>query len=184
MKILLGVTGSIAAKLNDKLVDQLLSAGHEVRVVYTEAARNFAPNIGDRNVVRYNDESEWDLFKKRGKVLHIDLVKWADAFLIAPCTANTLRKISLGLCDNLVTNCGRAWDYKKKMIIAPAMNTQMWEHPALEEDFKKVVHVWGALWVPPTIKTLYCGDTGVGAMANIFDIVTCVNKSYDGSNIR
>jgi len=62
-------------------------------------------------------------------VLHIDLAKWADIFVIAPCSANTLAKLAYGICDNLLTSVARAWDADRPLVIAPAMNTHMWTHP-------------------------------------------------------
>lgn len=89
------------------------------------------------------DEEEWEQWKKRGDiVLHIELRKWADCLLIAPLSANTLAKISTGICDNLLTQVCRAWDMeihkagharvgllKKPIVACPSMNTMMWEHP-------------------------------------------------------
>lgn len=80
-------------------------------------------------------------------------------FLIAPLSANTLAKISHGLCDNLLTSVARAWDYNKPMLIAPAMNTFMWDNPLTGEQLKKMESL-GAMVISPVIKTLACGDTG------------------------
>lgn len=182
MKILLGVTGSIAAKLTSKLIAELKQAGHEVRLVGTEISKHFVndqiDDAGDlEGVIIYFDADEWYHQKSYGKVLHIDLTKWADVFIIAPCTANTLTKIGLGLCDNLVTNCARAWPKDKKLIVALAANTEMIKHPMTAESCACMEVIFSNLaWVSPTTKTLYCGDTGIGAMANIEDIVTCVNQ--------
>lgn len=71
-------------------------------------------------------------------MLHIELRKWADCFLIAPLSANTMAKIVNGLCDNLLTNVARAWDYKKLMILAPAMNTMMYDNPITGKQIKKL----------------------------------------------
>jgi len=75
------------------------------------------------------DLDEFQYYKEEGKVLHIELRKEFDVFVIAPLSANTLGKISNGLCDNVLTNVARCWDYRKPMILAPAVNTLMWENP-------------------------------------------------------
>lgn len=171
MKILLGVTGSVASTLTQKLKVSLASEGHNIKTVATNSALKFKRS-DDAWGQYYVDDSEWEIYRNEQKVLHIDLVKWADIFLIAPCTANTLSKIHNRLADNLLTNCVLAYSESKPLLIAPAMNTVMYEN---------MQHCWGVSYrtfriIAPQEKTLYCGDTGLGAMANIEDIVTCVNQ--------
>ena len=125
--ILLGVTGSVAAILTPKLIEALKNIG-EVKVIFTDTAYNFVHGH-IINCQIYNDRSEWHEFEKVGDpILHIELRKWADVMLIAPCTMNTLAKISCGLCDNLLTNTVRAWDFKKPIFLSPACNTLMWNN--------------------------------------------------------
>lgn len=119
-------------------------------------------------------------------VLHIDLRSWADICVVAPLSAHTLSKIANGLCDDLLTCILRAWDFGngKPVVLAPAMNTAMWEHPLTtmqlntiknfrNNDVVKVVH--------PVAKTLACGDVGVGALADLNDIVTTVDQCLQHS---
>lgn len=184
MKILLGISGSIAAKLGPKMVDKLVAAGHEVRVVLTDSANNFLPLDGPwfaDDIEVLTDGNEWDTYEEHSRVLHVDLVKWCDVFLIAPCTANTLAKIANGICDNLLTCCFRALPEGKPVLIAPAMNTQMWNHPITSRQLKGLFEL-GVYMVDPIEKTLYCGDTGKGAMADIEDIVRVagiIKKRHD-----
>lgn len=111
------------------------------------------------------DEHEWQMWKNRGDpILHIDLVKWADLFLIAPLDANTLGKISSGMCDNLLTCVARAWDMDKPLLFCPAMNTKMYLHPLTRKQIDELKG-FGYFEVPAISKTLMCGDTGIGAMA-------------------
>jgi len=170
MKVLLGVSGSVAAKLNEKLRDSLYKEGHELRTIYTQSSLHFTyKNLYDG----YEDEDEWKYYEKENRVLHIDLVKWADVLVVAPCTANTLSKIHSGICDNLLTCCVRAWpEGKKKIILAPAMNTEMWMKPHIQNQYESLI--WRYDWIPPVSKTLFCGDTGIGAMASIEDIVKAI----------
>jgi phosphopantothenoylcysteine decarboxylase len=175
MNVLLCVSGSVAAKLTTKIVSLLLQDGHDVKTVVTKSALHFidlddfTPNVG-----LFDDDAEWKSYHEGKTVLHIDLVKWADTLVIAPCTASTLAKISNGIADGLLTSCARAWDFRKPVIIAPAMNTQMWHHPLTNMQLR-LMKAFGACVVNPQAKTLYCGDTGVGALADISDIIKEIN---------
>lgn len=111
------------------------------------------------------------------KVLHIELRRWANVFVVAPLDANTLGKLAHGVCDNLLSSVARCWDVRAgSMVVAPAMNTVMWTHPATQPAID-VLQSWGIVVVSPVVKTLACGDTGVGAMAGIPDIVAAVSKA-------
>lgn len=170
MNILLGITGSVAAKLTPKLQQAIIDAGHVLKTVCTKSASNFIPE--SPNFIYNDDDAEWRYYHDYNTVLHIDLVKWADKFLIAPCTANTLSKIECGICDNLLTSCVRAWPKDKShIILAPAMNTEMWDKDHIKRQYEKLVINGCYSWIAPIEKTLFCGDIGMGAMASIDDIV-------------
>ncbi|KKR03602.1 MAG: hypothetical protein UT32_C0047G0002 [Parcubacteria group bacterium GW2011_GWC2_39_14] len=173
MKILLGTTGSVAATLTPKLVEMLIDAGHEVKVVATDKALYFFhPKQIPIEVITESHEWPGSRYLKNDEVLHIELAKWADVLLVAPCTANTLAKLALGMVDNLLTSVARAMDLEKPLIIAPAMNTKMWQHPATNTHLETI-----GKWYPnftvvlPIEKKLACGDTGVGALADLETIV-------------
>lgn len=168
MNVLLGVTGSVAATLNPKLEYAMKDSDHIIRTVLTDSAKRFTYSTQ----TSYDDEDEWRYYEAESRVLHIDLVKWADIFLIAPCTANTLSKIEVGICDNLLTSCVRAWpSEKRRIILAPAMNSEMWYTPHIDRQYDSMVRSGNYDWIMPVEKKLYCGDTGIGAMADIEDIV-------------
>lgn len=176
MKILLGVTGSVATTLVSKLISQLESAGHEVQVVATKWSLYFF-EPADLSVRVWRDEDEWSgaIYEKNQPIPHIDLREWADLLLIAPLSANTLAKMANGLCDNLLTSVARAWSRDKPLVVAPAMNTVMWEHPATEQHLDQL-QVWFRFRaVRPIAKRLACGDEGIGALARLDDIVEAVN---------
>jgi phosphopantothenoylcysteine decarboxylase len=179
MKILLGVTGSIASVLTDKMLVELSDAGHTTALVVTPSALKIGENYSKevehlKNTDSYFDDAhEWSRYKTHQEVLHIELVKWADLFLIAPCSGNTLAKIAGGVCDNLLTCIARAWDFDKRFIIAPAMNTRMWQHPVTARHIE-TIRQWGSKGIEviaPQSKKLYCGDEGPGAMADISEII-------------
>lgn len=176
-RILVGVTGSVATVKLGLLVEALQHVG-EVRVVSTNCAEHFWRNLSLPSDVRvFRDRDEWSTWQSMGDdVLHIELRRWASVFVVAPLDANTLGKIAHGLCDNLVTCVARCWDFQVPMIVAPAMNTFMWNHPATKPALD-VLETWGVQIVPPVVKTLACGDTGVGAMASVPDIVAVVNNA-------
>ena len=197
--VLLGVTGSVAAIYTPQLFAELCQVGHTVKIVATKAACYFfdvasiAPLAsGQRNKdAMILDEDEWpgSRYQRDDPVLHIELRRWAEVLLIAPLDANTLAKLALGLTDNCLTCVYRAWDRSRRVLLAPAMNTLMWEHPAtarhllqIAEDFGvgDVPKAWPVLnwiaWlnaqnsplriVPPISKQLACDDIGIGAMAS------------------
>ena len=106
-------------------------------------------------------------------VLHIELRKWADLLVIAPLSANTLGKLSNGLADNLLTCVARAWDFSKPCLVAPAMNTYMWDHPVTKPSLDRLKE-WGYVEIPCIEKVLMCKDKGKGAMAEPLTIVDFV----------
>lgn len=116
-------------------------------------------------------------YAKGDPILHIDLRKWADIFVIAPLSAGTLAKISIGEPDNLLTCIFRAWDFDKPVVLAPAMNTFMWSNPWTEMQLNILSRLQGSSGgfnvhcVDPQNKVLACGDEGIGAMADISRIV-------------
>jgi phosphopantothenoylcysteine decarboxylase len=203
--VLLGVTGSVAAILTPTMFDQLQRAGHHVKVVATRAALYFfdaaalAGGTSGRNRdVLMLDEDEWPdrdegrQWQRGDQVLHIELRRWADVLVIAPLDANTLAKLALGLCDNCLTCVWRAWDRARPMVLAPAMNTLMWEHPATGRHLAQIAADAGTappalalddlvMWintncpklrvVAPQNKRLACDDVGVGAMASVGDVI-------------
>ena len=169
MKIILGVTGSVGAQLTQKMIDALEEKGHEVQCIGTESSREFTN-------IPYLQDDEFARYAQDGSVGHIELAHWGDCFLLCPCTANTLNKWRLGICDNIVLSTLKA--YEGPIYVAPVMNTNMLkkEMPLIhdlefstweEEENIKV------LW--PTVKKLACGDVGLGAYPHISDIATIVS---------
>jgi phosphopantothenoylcysteine decarboxylase len=179
--VLLGVTGSVAAIRTPELFAALRKQGHQVRVVATKAALYFFdpaaldPMCPGRNpAVVSVDADEWpgERYRRDDLVLHIELRRWADSFVIAPLDANTLAKLAAGISDNCLTCVWRAWDLTRPVVLAPAMNTLMWEHPLTARHLRQVVaDNAGVRIVGPITKGLACGDVGIGAMAEVDEIV-------------
>ena len=212
--VLLGVTGSVAARKTPLLFQALRRAGHQVRVVATPPALYFFdpaelapldPARPRRNPdVVTLDEDEWPgrgegrRYQRTDAVLHIELRRWADVLAVAPLDANTLAKLATGLSANCLTCVWRAWDRPRPVVLAPAMNTLMWEHPLTERHLRQLVTDVARLPVPdeidldelpewinaacpnlriagPVSKRLACDDIGVGAMAEVGDIALTVD---------
>jgi len=175
MKILIGVTSSIAAYRIPNLVSQLKKEGHEIITMISDAAKAFvAPQALAvmSEQVCYSDADEWNNTKE---VVHIKLAKWCDVCLIAPITANTLAKIANGLCDNLLTSAIRALG-EKPLIIAPAMNTRMWENRITEDHLSLVKKYYNLSVISPVDKVLADGDKGMGGLAEDETIIKFINK--------
>jgi phosphopantothenoylcysteine decarboxylase len=177
-RVLLGVSGSVAAIRVGQLA-HLLCNYAEVKVVATTAARHFLKDADFPKACLpiHGDEEEWHQWQVVGDpVLHIELRKWADLLLVAPLSANTLAKMAQGLCDNCLTSVVRAWDFHKPMLVAPAMNTFMWDSPFTSQHLQALVQL-GAAIIPPISKKLACGDVGNGAMATPEDIAARVHEA-------
>ena len=164
MKILIGISSSIAAYRMPNLVSQLSKQGHEITTIVTESAKAFvtpqALAVMSKNPC-YADADEWG---NTERVWHIELAKWCDIFLIAPLTANTLAKMANGLCDNLLTSTVRALG-NKPLILAPAMNTAMWENPLTARHIRQTAEIYDVTLISPVSKKLADGDEGMGGLA-------------------
>jgi phosphopantothenoylcysteine decarboxylase len=173
MNILLGICGSPAAIQTNDLVNELLRAGHEVSVVASPAAVKIAgpSSLFDDRVTYFDDDAEWYFFNMKGKAAHVEISDKNDVFIIAPCSANTIGKISNGLCDNLLTCCVRAWDFQKKMIVAPAMNARMWNQPITKEQIDRI-SAWGISIAYP--KTAGGASWNEGDLADVSTIVSLI----------
>jgi phosphopantothenoylcysteine decarboxylase / phosphopantothenate---cysteine ligase len=167
--VLLGVTGGIAAYKAAELLRQLQKAGMDVRVVMTKAATRFVTPMTFETLsvhpVRLDEISE---LTPQSRITHIDDSQQADIMVIAPATANTLAKMANGIADNLLSSMYLA--FAKTVVVAPAMNTNMWEHPATQRNVL-LLRERGVFVVEPGAGELACGDYGSGRMADPDSIV-------------
>ena len=115
-------------------------------------------------------------------VEHIVLRDWATLCVIAPLSAHSLAKFSHGLCDDTLSCIVRAWQFEKPLVLAPAMNVAMWEHPLTAEQLNQLVRFGtktdgscGVYIISPQEKMLACGDIGIGAMADVSTIVDTIS---------
>lgn len=161
-KVLLGVTGSIAAYKAAELVRLFVKNGDEVTVMMTPAATEFVTPLTFQTLSRNPVYVEPFAQIENWKPEHISLAEWADIALVAPATANTIAKLRYGLADNLLTATLLAT--RAKLAIAPAMNTGMWENAATRENLA-ALKARGVQVIEPTDGELACGTNGKGRMA-------------------
>ncbi|KAJ6571829.1 flavoprotein [Mycena capillaripes] len=188
--VLLITTGSVASVKAPLIVEELLRYENvKVEVVATKPSLVFydADAIRRTGVRVWMDADEWPVlaaYKIGDPILHIELRRWADIVLVAPCSANTLSKIAHGVCDNLATSLMRALAPTTPTYIFPAMNTLMYEHPLTAEHLRIVREVVKYHVVGPIGKLLACGDIGIGAMTEWRDIVQIVVDEFKLSRVR
>lgn len=183
-QIVLGVTGGIAAYKACDLVSRLVKRGARVRVVLTENAMKFVPPLTFETLS--GNPVYTDTFAPRDALTHIALARWADAFVIAPATANCLAKLACGIADDLLSTTALAMT--APMLIAPAMNANMWRHPATQANLM-VLLSRGARTVGPEAGRLACGDDGVGRMAepqqiaDALERMLCPKQDFEGRRV-
>lgn len=183
--VLLGVTGCIAAYKSCEIVRALQKAGVHVKVVMTEHATEFVGPTTFRALT--HEKVAVGLFDDpEDPIHHVSLAQEADAFLIAPCTANVIAKIANGIADDLLTTTALATT--APLIIAPAMNVNMYDNGATRYNIGKL-HIRGARIVEAGDGYLACGDVGKGRLADIEDIVGAtldelgVRRDLDGRRV-
>ena len=239
-RILLGITGSVAAVKGPELASKLAREGNDVCVLLTRGGENFWTKAGEYDpqsweefnkcmageetcgcidegggaaaaalssstmvprgkIMVHTAEDEWEGWNRLGDpVLHIDLRDWADMLVVAPLSAHTLAKFATGLSDDTLSCCIRAWDFGhgkrpgKPVVLAPAMNTAMWEHPLTKSQLDTVKSFWnvekgsanGVTIVEPQSKKLACGEIGTGALASVSDILAAAKQAMERARIQ
>jgi phosphopantothenoylcysteine decarboxylase/phosphopantothenate--cysteine ligase len=174
-RVLIGIGGGIAAYKVCEVVSQLFQKGIEVRVILTETAQKFITPLSFSTLSRYpafTDQDFWQPNRKRP--LHIELGLWADLFLIAPLTANTLAKLAYGLADNLLTNTVLA--SRCPILLAPAMNTEMWEQLSVQHNWRNLLQNPRYLGIGPGSGLLACDRIGAGRMSEVGEILTAIES--------
>ena len=161
-RVLIGVTGGIAAYKVPELVRALGRAGHAVRCVATPEAVSFVTPLVLQTLTGSPVRTDLLDPAEEGSIDHISLADWADLYVVAPATANTLAKLTHGLADDLVSAVGLAT--RAPLLLAPAMNVNMWRHPATQHNIERL-RERGARFVGPEAGELACGWEGEGRMA-------------------
>jgi phosphopantothenoylcysteine decarboxylase / phosphopantothenate---cysteine ligase len=174
-RVLIGIGGGIAAYKICEVVSTLFKSGVEVRTILTQAAQEFITPLTLTTLSRhpaYTDQVFWQPIHSRP--VHIELGEWAEVFVIAPLTANTLGKLAHGLADNLLTNTVLA--SRCPVLVAPAMNTQMWEQPSVQRNWQQLLSDPRYHSVGPDAGLLACDRVGSGRMAEPDEILAWVRS--------
>ena len=177
MNILLMMTGSIACAKASGLISIWSKRGHEVKVIASKSALEF---VGNATIEGLSGNQVIQSIFADGKMMdHINLSRWADIIVMAPATANSINKLSLGTADDMITTTWVAGlKLNKPMHLAPAMNSKMWEYPATQESIKKL-RKWGINILMPQPGLLACGEKGNGRMMEIDSIDVAIFKKND-----
>jgi phosphopantothenoylcysteine decarboxylase/phosphopantothenate--cysteine ligase len=181
-KILVGVTGGISCYKTCSLVSHLVQAGASVRVIMTESATKFVQPLtfealSNAPVVT----SVWQQVEHKDSQ-HVNLARWCDLFVVAPATADFIAKLAAGICDDIVSLSATALPRSPKMtpvILAPAMNAQMWENPVTRRNVQTVQGLLGYEMVGPADGWQACRTTGAGRMSEPDEIYAAVCKRLD-----
>ena len=190
MNILILTSGSVSAKLSQKLADRLQNDGHSVRHYATQTAFEMMKadspvSISECSVSCYTNR--WSPFisvdheirdwrdKPAKPILHIDLVRWADVCVVCPADFNIVGKMANGIADDVVSSTLAAWlGTDKKIYICEAMNSWMYQNPVHQKNIETLDKLYNVRFIEPTVKKLACGDIGIGALADIGTIANIV----------
>lgn len=160
MNVLLGITGGIACYKSLEFIRLLKKKNYNVKTIMTDFAQTFISPMIVKTLSK--DEVYTDSLWKEYPLCHIDLARWADVFVIAPCTINTLSKLRHGIADNLLTTCALA--YKSYIPLAVAANSVMYENPITQEHISSIQNYRFKI-VEPAYGLLACDEEGIGKMA-------------------
>lgn len=174
-RLLLGVCGGIAAYKAADLVSQAVKRGCEVRVILTPNATRFVGALTfealSGHPVMLDALATGHGADGASAIEHISWAKWADVAVVAPLTASTLGRIACGIADDALTTVLLALPASTPVVLAPAMNTAMWEAPVVQRNVRWIDELGQARWVMPVSKRLACGDVGVGGLAEVSEIL-------------
>lgn len=174
MRILLGVTGGIAAYRAAELARLLVKGGHSVRCCLTDAGSRFITPLTLATLTGepcFGANPEYHEWRPNPKVEHVDLARWAEVVAVVPATADILGKTANGLANDLLSTILLATT--GKVLWAPAMNTVMWAHPAVQTNVARL-RSFGHAFVEPVEGLLACGEEGTGKLADVQDIAEAI----------
>ncbi|MEQ1564777.1 MAG: flavoprotein [Myxococcota bacterium] len=187
MRVLVGVSGGVAAYKAADLVSTLVKRGDEVRVVMTANATRFVgpltfealsahPVVTDAASRSLPAPEPGEPLGGYSPIEHIALAKWAEVAVVAPATASTLGRLAVGLADDALSTVWMAIPAGVPCLLCPAMNTAMWEHPVVVRNLRWLDELGRYSIVAPTRKRLACGDVGVGGLADVVDIAAAIDR--------
>ncbi|MFH1726997.1 MAG: flavoprotein [Pseudomonadota bacterium] len=175
--IIFALTGSIACYKACFLISKLVQSGFVVQTIATDSALKF---IGKSTLEGLTSRPVYlDMFDKSGNIEHVSLPKWADLAIVCPATANSINKFSHGIADDLLTSIFLAYDLKKPFLIAPAMNHNMFNHPATKESFLKLKK-WGVKVLESEYGMQACKEEGDGRLLDPMRIYEEIINTFGG----
>ena len=174
-KILLIITGGIAAYKSLELIRLLKNKGSEIKTVLTKSGKEFVTPLSITSLTQNKVYEELFDSNSEAEMDHIALSRWCDVILVAPATANSISKFSYGNAEDLASTLVLASD--KKVILVPAMNVRMWMHQATQENVSKLLN-YGYLCVGPEIGEMACGEYGEGKMSEPTKIIEFLNNFF------
>lgn len=174
-KILFLLTGSIACYKSCQLISKLVQNQFDVQVVASKNALKF---VGEATLEGLTGKKVYSELWENGQLMnHIYLNRWADLVVIAPATAHFINKAACGLADDLVSTLYLAHDFKKKMILIPAMNSSMFSHPTTQDSIKKLLSM-NIQVIPPDQGSLACGEEGPGRFPDPEVLFNYIQESF------
>ncbi|MEA5472387.1 bifunctional phosphopantothenoylcysteine decarboxylase/phosphopantothenate--cysteine ligase CoaBC, partial [Spirulina sp. 06S082] len=174
-RVLIGITGGIAAYKICEVISTLFKAKLQVRVILSDRATQFITPLTVATLSRHRAYTDDDLWQSvHSRPLHIELGEWADLFVIAPLTANTLGKLACGLAENLLTNTILASSCP--VLLVPAMNTEMWEQFAVQKNWQQLRQDPRYHSIDPGMGLLACDRIGTGRMAEPEEIIPAIQS--------
>ncbi|WNB93974.1 bifunctional phosphopantothenoylcysteine decarboxylase/phosphopantothenate--cysteine ligase CoaBC [Bacillus sp. NEB1478] len=178
-KILLAVSGGIAAYKAATVASRLYQGGYEVKVILTESAQKFITPLTFQTLTRQEVYTDTFDEKDPSAVSHIEIGDWADLVLIAPATANVIGKLANGIADDMLTTTLLAT--KADVIIAPAMNVNMFNHPAVQKNMETLAS-FNWRFIEPNEGLLACGWIGKGRLAEPEELIEAVHSYFNETN--
>lgn len=175
--ILIGICGGISAYKSCELVRLLVKNGFDVKVMMTEAAAKFVTPLTFQTLSKNPVYMDMFSILSEENTKHISLAKWSSLCVVAPLSANTLSKISSGISDNLLTTVVCALPAKTKVVLAPAMNENMWKNPIIQGNVEKLKGLKKYVFLPPQKGELACGVYGEGRMPEPKDIYKKITQT-------
>lgn len=174
MNVLLGVTGGIAAYKAADFILGLQKTGHEVRVIMTDNATRFITPLTLETLSKNKVMNS--MWEDRIEVEHVEVGKWADAFIVYPATANILAKFTIGMANDTLSTTYLALPKNVKKFIFPSMNTNMFQHGITKSNIEVLGRRDGVMIAPTRETMLACGDEGDGALLKPRDAVNYFNE--------
>lgn len=184
-KIIIGITGSVAAFKSIQLISDLVKQGYQIEVMMSESATRFLTPVCIQSLTKRKVYVDTFDDENPAIITHVDIVKDADLFMVVPASAHTIAKLAYGMADNMLTSAFLAATCPK--LIAPAMNVHMYENPITQKNMQLLKET-GVIFVEPISGLLACGDTGNGKLADEDTLLEMIDymlapKTLSGKNI-